>query len=342
MGQRSATEHLQTLEAAVGDKLVERHGRSSRLTEAGEVVAAHAQRVLDTLDGMQEELRALHGAERGMLALAASTTPGSYVLPSILRCFAERHPRVGVDVVIESSEWVGVRVARREVQLGLAGELDLPDGVVAEPFLDDEVVGIAAPGRLKVRRGRVPVAALADTTLLVREHGSSPAQSRSASSPEPATARPSAGNSTPTRRSSARSPPASASASYPTSSASGSMVPSRGAARSSCCARTAAIPRRRSGHSSRRCARAARRASQAARWRRHRSDAGSRRFHLSAAAAHSAPQRRPGMGARPAVPRRPRRERRTDRPRRRPLPGRVGRRARSSPAPGRTTSGASP
>jgi molybdate transport repressor ModE-like protein len=173
MGQPSATKHLQTLEAAVGDKLVERRGRSSRLTEAGEVVAAHAQRVLDTLEGMQEELRALRDAERGTLTVAASTTPGSYVLPSILQCFAERHPRVDVDVVIGSSEWVGRRVARREVQLGLAGELDVPDGVVAEPFLEDEIVGVAAPGRLKVRRGRVPMAALADTTLLVREHGSS-------------------------------------------------------------------------------------------------------------------------------------------------------------------------
>src|ERR671923_1128624 len=173
MGQPSATKHLHTLEAAVGDKLVERHGRASRLTEAGEVVAAYGQRVLDTLDAMQEELRALHDAERGTLALAASTTPGSYVLPSILACFAERHPRVDVDVVIGSSSWVAERVARREVQLGLAGELDLPDGVIAEPFLDDEVLGIAAPGRLELRRGRAPLAALADTTLLVREHGSS-------------------------------------------------------------------------------------------------------------------------------------------------------------------------
>src|SRR5919108_357070 len=154
VGQPSATKHLQTLEAAVGAKLVERQGRSSRLTEAGQVVAAHGQRVLDTLEGMQEELRALDGAERGTLSLAASTTPGSYVLPSILQCFAERHPQVDVDVVIGSSAWVGEQVADRQVSLGLAGETDLPDGVIAEPFLDDEVVGIAAPGRIKLRRGR--------------------------------------------------------------------------------------------------------------------------------------------------------------------------------------------
>jgi molybdate transport repressor ModE-like protein len=82
MGQPSATKHLKTLEGATGEKLVERDGRGSRLTDAGEVVARHAQRVLDTLDGMQAELRALRDAELGTLTLAASTMPGSYVLPS--------------------------------------------------------------------------------------------------------------------------------------------------------------------------------------------------------------------------------------------------------------------
>src|SRR4051812_14140953 len=144
MGQPSATKHLQTLEAAVGDKLVERHGRASRLTEAGEVVAAHAQRVLDTLEGMHEELRALRGAERGTLALAASTTPGSYVLPSILQCFADRHPGVDVDVVIGSSTWVAERVSRREGSLGLAGGGGLSDGGFSGTVLADEPNGKAA------------------------------------------------------------------------------------------------------------------------------------------------------------------------------------------------------
>src|SRR5436189_1864718 len=139
MGQPSATKHLQTLEAAVGEKLVERQGRASRLTEAGEIVATHALRVLDTLEGMSEDLRALREAERGTLTLAASTTPGTYVLPSILQCFADRHPNVDVDVVIGSSTWVAGQVARRDVSLGLAGEVELPGGVRAEPFLDDEI-----------------------------------------------------------------------------------------------------------------------------------------------------------------------------------------------------------
>src|SRR5215208_6211301 len=46
VGQPSATKHLKALEAAVGEKLIERNGRSSQLTEAGQVVAGHAARVL--------------------------------------------------------------------------------------------------------------------------------------------------------------------------------------------------------------------------------------------------------------------------------------------------------
>jgi molybdate transport repressor ModE-like protein len=173
ISQPSATKQLKTLEAAVGEKLVERNGRASRLTEAGDVVAAHAVRVLDTLHGLQEELEALRGAETGTLALAASTTSGAYVLPAILQCFADRHPGVEVDIAIGSSSWVADKVAKRETSLGIAGELQYPAGVHAEPFLDDELVGIAAPGQLKLRRGKASLAELERWTLLVREPGSS-------------------------------------------------------------------------------------------------------------------------------------------------------------------------
>ena len=72
-----------------------------------------------------------------------------------------------------SSTWVADRVAKREFSLGIAGEIDLPGGVAAEPFLDDELVGIAAPGRVKIRRGKARPDELARWTLLVRESGSS-------------------------------------------------------------------------------------------------------------------------------------------------------------------------
>src|SRR4051794_28112249 len=90
IGQPSATKHLKTLEAAVGQKLIERNGRSGRLTEAGQVVATHGVPVVDPVGAKPESLPRFPGAGRGAFALAGSTPPGSYVLPSILQCFADR------------------------------------------------------------------------------------------------------------------------------------------------------------------------------------------------------------------------------------------------------------
>jgi molybdate transport repressor ModE-like protein len=171
IGQPSATKHLKTLEGALGEPLLRRAGRGSTLTEAGRVVAEHAAQILGALDAMDDELRALRDGTAGVLAIAASTTPGTYVMPSVLKCFAERHPGVDVTMSVGPSAEVMRRVATREVQLGIAGEIDVAATVAVEEFLDDELVGIAAPGTF-ARQG-VTAAELAAHTVLIREHGSS-------------------------------------------------------------------------------------------------------------------------------------------------------------------------
>lgn len=172
IGQPSATKHLKTLEQAAAAPLLLRRGRGSTLTDAGRIVAEHGSQMLGTLTAMHDELRALGGGEAGALTIAASTTPGTYVLPSVLKCFAERHPGVDVAMSIGPSAHVMRQVATREVQLGIAGELDVTAATVAvEPFLDDELVGIAEPGTLA--SDVVSLADLATCTLLVREPGSS-------------------------------------------------------------------------------------------------------------------------------------------------------------------------
>ncbi|MCA1678381.1 MAG: LysR family transcriptional regulator [Actinobacteria bacterium] len=65
IGQSSASEHVRLLEAAAGQRLVERNGRGSRLTEAGRVLALHAEQALATLGAGEEELIALAGLESG-------------------------------------------------------------------------------------------------------------------------------------------------------------------------------------------------------------------------------------------------------------------------------------
>jgi molybdate transport repressor ModE-like protein len=176
IGQPSASEHLRLLEAAAGQRLVERNGRGSRLTEAGRVLAAHASQALATLAAGEEELHALAGLESGTIHLGASTTPGVYLLPDTLGCFRRDHPNVSVEVEIASSGEIIERLLAGRIHLALVGETAVDDRVELEPFLSDEIVGIARPGSLPMRNGKVKADALGAQTLLVREAGSSTRQ----------------------------------------------------------------------------------------------------------------------------------------------------------------------
>ena len=173
IGQPSASEHLRTLEGAAGQRLVERDGRGSRLTEAGQMLALHAGQALATLQAGEEELGRLAGLESGTIRIGASTTPGVYLLPDTLGCFKRDHPNVTVEVEIGSSGAIIRRLLDGHVQLALVGETEADERVKLEPFLSDELVGIARPGLIPARDGKVRPAALADQTLLVRERTSS-------------------------------------------------------------------------------------------------------------------------------------------------------------------------
>lgn len=176
IGQPSASEHLRLLEAAAGQRLVERNGRGSRLTEAGRVLAAHASQALATLAAGEEELHALAGLESGTIHIGASTTPGVYLLPDTLGCFRRDHPNVSVEVEIASTGEIVERLLAGRIHLALVGETAVDDRVELEPFLSDEIVGIARPGSLPMRNGKVNAGTLTAQTLLVRAAGSSTRQ----------------------------------------------------------------------------------------------------------------------------------------------------------------------
>src|SRR5918994_5745095 len=173
IGQPSASEHLRLLEAAAGQRLVERNGRGSRLTEAGRVLATHASQALATLAAGEEELHALAGLESGTIHIGASTTPGVYLLPATLGCFRRDHPNVTVEVEIASTGEIIRRLLAGRVQLALVGDADAAERIALEPFIRDEIVGVARPGLLTLRDGRARPAELAEQTLLVREARSS-------------------------------------------------------------------------------------------------------------------------------------------------------------------------
>ena len=148
IGQPTASEHLRLLEAAAGQRLVERNGRGSRLTEAGNVLAQHAGQALATLAAGEQELHALAGLETGTIHIGASTTPG---------CISFRARSAASDATTQTSpsrsrspppERSSSASSPGGSSFALVGETLVDERVKLEPFLSDEIVGVARPGLL--------------------------------------------------------------------------------------------------------------------------------------------------------------------------------------------------
>jgi len=176
IGQPSASQHLRLLEAAAGQRLVERTGRGSRLTDAGHVLAARAAQALASLAAAEEELGAIAGLQRGTIHLGASTAPGVYLLPDTLGCFRRSYPGVTVEVQIAASDEILKRLLAGRVQLALVGAGHVDERIELTPFLEDEIVGVARPGLAPLRKGAIAPARLGEFMLLAREPGSSSQQ----------------------------------------------------------------------------------------------------------------------------------------------------------------------
>jgi DNA-binding transcriptional LysR family regulator len=115
--QSAVSMQMRKLEAQIGRKLFARDGRDARLTADGELLVAHARRIL------KAQAEALVVFDQTMLAgeirIAAPDDYASTFLPGILVRFAESHPKARVDLHALPSHEAARLVERGEIDLAL-------------------------------------------------------------------------------------------------------------------------------------------------------------------------------------------------------------------------------
>lgn len=92
------SQQLATLEVEVGAKLLEPVGRRLRLTREGELLVAHAGRVLAAAEEAEAALSAASGAVVGTVRLACFQTAALAVLPDVVRQLRDEHPQLTIQV----------------------------------------------------------------------------------------------------------------------------------------------------------------------------------------------------------------------------------------------------
>jgi len=151
--QPAISQMVRRLEKRTGTALVERVGRSVRLTEAGEVLARHAVHVLAAIDNAQAEVAAIAGLQAGRVRLMAFPSSSATLVPRALAKVKAAHP--GITVQFSEGEPHEALAAVRAGNCDLAvaftydgtdagrGEDDL-NGLVVIDIIDDPVL-VALP-----------------------------------------------------------------------------------------------------------------------------------------------------------------------------------------------------
>ncbi|MBV1800206.1 LysR family transcriptional regulator [Siccirubricoccus sp. G192] len=172
VSQPSVSKGVRELEAQLGSRLLERGGPGGvTLTEPGRILAGHAATLFGAERAAEEDLAAFRGLRRGTLAIGASTTIATYLLPRALGAFHRQHPEVELRLTSANTRAIVDLLLARELDIALVeGPVEEP-GLVVEPWREDEMVLVASATHPLGAEAVLPDA-LAGQIVIMREPGS--------------------------------------------------------------------------------------------------------------------------------------------------------------------------
>lgn len=167
VAQPAVSAQIARLERELGQPLLDRSRRQVRLTGAGEAVLPHARAALAAVTDVRTAVDDLTDLVRGSVSIG-TVTAHNVDMPAMLAAFHRAHPAVEITLSTADSESLvdGVRTGRLDLAIASVGSGEVPDGLAVEVTTDeaiDAAVHLADPWR---RRRSVPLAALAERTLI--------------------------------------------------------------------------------------------------------------------------------------------------------------------------------
>lgn len=168
--QPTVSDHVRALEEELNCKLFDRLSRKIIPTREAGALIGRTVEVIEKVDGMQDLLREFKKDLSGHIIIGASTIPGTYILPGLTASFRRKHQSVLFEVVVSDSRAIIDKVAEHELLMGVVGAKLEAKQVHYEPFLDDELIAVAAES-LDTKKS-MSIGDLAHSPIIMREQGS--------------------------------------------------------------------------------------------------------------------------------------------------------------------------
>jgi LysR family cyn operon transcriptional activator len=137
VSQPALSQQVRQLEESLGAQLFDRSGRTTRLTDAGDVYLLYARRAYQELREAKNAIHDVSDLSRGSLRIAVTPTFTTYLVGPLIEAFHSRHPKITVNLKEISQERIEELLLAGELDVGIAfDEINTPD-IEAIPLLNE-------------------------------------------------------------------------------------------------------------------------------------------------------------------------------------------------------------
>ncbi len=172
LSQPTVSSHIKDLEGHFGCRLIDRMGKETVPTKAGDLLYGYARRLISLRDEAEAALAEFQGNMRGRLLIGGSTIPGGYILPRVVGGFVGEYPEVTVSLVVDDTENIIERTLSGELEMGVVGAKANHKSIVQETVREDEMRLIVARSHRWAGREKVTLSELLQEPFIIRETGS--------------------------------------------------------------------------------------------------------------------------------------------------------------------------
>lgn len=166
VSQPSLSVQISALEDELGTRLFDRLGRKVVLTQAGELLREHAERVLREVEQATQVVQELQGAQRGRLVVGTLATVNSYLIPPLVSRFKQRFPAVHLQVHAQPSTDIVAALLGNRLDIGIC-LLPIEDKrLTVEPLFDERLV-LVVPSNYPMKKPRLRMQDLAGLPLVL-------------------------------------------------------------------------------------------------------------------------------------------------------------------------------
>jgi len=169
--QSAVSAQIRQLEQEYGDKLLDRSGKSVRLTPAGRVLFAYAERMQKL---REESLLAVADqgvTARGTLVIGANEATCLYVLPKVFAEYCRLYPQVQISIYRNFSYKIIEKLENGSIDVGIVTLPVKSPGLKTHSIFRDQLMLMVAPNNPLAAKNRVSVDAIAKQPLLFPKTG---------------------------------------------------------------------------------------------------------------------------------------------------------------------------